>query len=255
MFGLDSWLAAQSGSGAMALVVAVLLGLRHATDPDHLTAVSTLVLGDRDQGTRRAGLLGLAWGVGHATTLFVFGLPVILVGRFLPEAVTGVAELAIGVVIVLLAARLLLRWRLGTFHSHNHVHDGVGHEHPHVHELGRHDDHRADHAHPHAASLGKSPLAAFGIGLLHGAGGSAAVGVLLIGVASGRAQGVVALLLFAAATAVSMALVSTGFGYALVHSATPHRLERFVPAISAFGVAFGAWYAVTAFNALGALAR
>ena len=93
----------------MALSVAVLLGLRHATDPDHLTAVSTLVLGDRHQGTRRAGALGLAWGLGHAATLFAFGLPVILVGRFLPEAVTGAAEMAIGVVIVALAARLLLR--------------------------------------------------------------------------------------------------------------------------------------------------
>jgi len=250
MFGLDSWLAAQSGSGAMALAVAVLLGLRHATDPDHLTAVSTLVLGDSNQGTRRAGFLGFAWGLGHATTLFIFGLPVILVGRLLPEAVTGAAEMAIGIVIVLLAGRLLLRWRRGTFHSHAHVHGGVEHAHPHVHELHAHEEHGPDHAHLHAASLGKSPLAAFGIGLFHGAGGSAAVGVLLVGVASGRGQGVLALLLFAAATAVSMAIVSTGFGYVLVHSKAPHRLERFVPAISVAGVVFGAWYTVTALSGL-----
>src|SRR5258705_10276567 len=115
MFGLDSRLAAQGGSGAMALAAAVFLGLRHATDPDHLTAVSTLVLGDRNRGTRRAGVLGLAWGLGHGATLFLFGLPIILVGRFLPEAVTGAAELAIGVVIVALAARLFTRWRRGTF--------------------------------------------------------------------------------------------------------------------------------------------
>jgi len=250
MFGLDSWLAAQSGSGAMALAVAVLLGLRHATDPDHLTAVSTLVLGDRNQGTRRAGALGLAWGLGHAATLFAFGLPVILLGRYLPEAITGAAETAIGVVIFALAARLLLRWRRGTFHSHSHAHGNVGHAHPHVHELAGHEHHAEHHEHAHAESLGRSPLAAFGIGLLHGTGGSAAVGVLLVGVVSGRGEGVLALLLFAAATALSMALVSTAFGYALVHSRAPRRLERFVPVMGIAGMVFGAWYTVAALHAL-----
>jgi len=251
MFGLDSWLAAQGGSGVMALAVAVLLGLRHATDPDHLTAVSTLVLGDRHQGTRRAGALGLAWGLGHAATLFAFGLPVILVGRFLPEAVTGAAEMAIGVVIVALAARLLLRWRRGTFHSHSHAHGDVGHAHPHVHELRGHEHHGEAHTHAHADSLGRSPLAAFEIGLLHGAGGSVAVGVLLVGVVSGRGRGVLALLLFAAATAVSMALVSTAFGYALVHARAPRRLEAFVPAMGVAGMVFGSWYTIAALGAFG----
>jgi len=234
----------------MALAVAVLLGLRHATDPDHLTAVSSLVLGDRNHGTRRAGALGLAWGLGHAATLFAFGLPVILVGRYLPKAVAGVAEMAIGVVIFALAARLLLRWRRGTFHSHSHAHGSVGHAHPHVHELAGHEHHDDHHEHAHAESLGRSPLAAFGIGLLHGAGGSTAVGVLLVGVVSGREEGVLALTLFAAATALSMALVSTAFGYALVHSSAPRRLERFVPAISLAGMAFGTWYTVEALSAL-----
>ena len=74
MFGLDDQIAGL-GAGEAFLVVAViaiLLGLRHATDPDHLTAVSTLVAGDRAD-TRGAGRLGLAWGLGHATTLFAFG--------------------------------------------------------------------------------------------------------------------------------------------------------------------------------------
>src|SRR5687768_8751251 len=110
MPGLDAWI---SGSGAtssqaLALLAAVLLGLRHATDPDHLTAVSTLVLSDRRHGTRRANLLGFAWGLGHATTLFAFGLPVILFGRHLPSPLQRAAEAAIGVTIIALAARLLL---------------------------------------------------------------------------------------------------------------------------------------------------
>ena len=76
MLGLDEWIVKLGGSGMMALLVAILLGLRHATDPDHLTAVSTLVLADRRHGRRRATVLGLAWGLGHAATLFGFGLPV-----------------------------------------------------------------------------------------------------------------------------------------------------------------------------------
>ena len=255
MFGLDdrlAWLATLGGSQGMALTVAILLGLRHATDPDHLTALSTLVLGDRDvrRGTGRAGMLGLAWGLGHAVTLFACGLPVILFGRYLPAAVTAAAELAIGVVIVILAVRLLVRWRRGQFHSHRHAHGAVQHAHPHVHELRPSEGHTGEHRHPHAESLGRSPAAAFGIGLLHGAGGSAAVGVLLVGVVSSRGQGVLALLLFAAATALSMALVSTGFGFALVRSTTPWRLERWVPAVSVAAMLFGGWYAASALSSL-----
>jgi high-affinity nickel permease len=74
MLGLDNWIAAFSDSGKLALVavVAVVLGFRHATDPDHLAAVSTLVAGTREHATRAAARLGLFWGLGHATTLFAF---------------------------------------------------------------------------------------------------------------------------------------------------------------------------------------
>ena len=94
MFGLDERIAALGSGEAFLLVaaVAVLLGLRHATDPDHLTAVSTLVMSDRRSGTRRAASLGAAWGLGHATTLFLFGLPVVLFRSALPEAVQSAAE-------------------------------------------------------------------------------------------------------------------------------------------------------------------
>src|SRR5262245_35111997 len=244
MLGVDSWPAAHGDRGAMALIAAGLLRLRHATHPDHLPAISTQVLGARRAGTPRAGVLGLAWGLGHAVTLFLFGLPVILLGTLLPSWVSSGAEKAIGVVIVILAARLLLRWSRGTFHSHSHAHGGLDHSHPHVHELGPHDHHGYEHSHAHEETLGRSPLAAFGIGLLHGTGGSAAAGVLLVGMIQGRGRGVLALVLFAAATAISMALVSTLFGHALVRSATPHRLERWVPLFSLAGIVFGAWYAL-----------
>lgn len=248
MFGLDDWVAGQGGSGAMALLVAVLLGLRHATDPDHITAVSTLVLSDRRHGTRSAGFLGFAWGLGHATTLFLFGLPVILFRRYLPEAVQRAAELTIGLVILFLAVRLLVRWRRGAFHSHPHAHGGIQHAHPHMHELRAPEEHAGEHAHSHShgEALGRSPLAAFGIGLVHGAGGSAAVGVLLVSAVSSRAAGVIALFLFAAATAVSMALVSTAFGYALARGPIARRLAAWVPVFGVAGALFGLWYAFAA---------
>jgi ABC-type nickel/cobalt efflux system permease component RcnA len=253
MFGLDEWIASHAGGGALALLVAVLLGLRHATDPDHLTAVSTLVLADQRQRTSRASRLGLAWGLGHAVTLFSFGLPVILFRRLLPPAVEVAAEFTVGVVIVGLALRLLLRWRRGTFHTHAHAHAGATHAHPHLHEIAGDAaaQHRTQHAtlhahHTHGESLGRSPLTAFGVGLLHGAGGSAAVGVLLVSAVSGGARGVLALLLFAAATAASMAFVSSAFGYALARGAVTARLERLVPVFGVGGVLFGVWYALAA---------
>jgi cytochrome c biogenesis protein CcdA len=246
MFGLDEWIAQLGGKGVMALAVAVLLGLRHATDPDHLTAVSTLVLSDQRDGARRAGALGLAWGLGHATTLLAFGLPVVLFRRHLPEGLIRGAEVAIGIVIFLLALRLLIRWARGYFHVHTHSHGGVEHSHPHIHESG-HGSHAATkHGHPHADQLGRSPLAAFGIGMVHGIGGSAGVGILIVGAASDEIRGVAALLLFAAGTAVSMALVSSSFGYALARGPVARRGSSLIPVLALASLAFGAWYALDA---------
>src|SRR3954451_19847819 len=99
MFGLDDHIAqlGTGGSIVLALIVALLLGLRHATDPDHLTALSTLVLsGDDQRGARKSRRLGLAWGLGHATTLILFGLPVLLLHSALPDGLQSAAEAGIG---------------------------------------------------------------------------------------------------------------------------------------------------------------
>jgi ABC-type nickel/cobalt efflux system permease component RcnA len=243
---------AAEGGLATALLVALLLGLRHATDPDHLTAMSTLVLSERPSGGARAGLLGLAWGAGHAVTLCLFGLPVVLVGRELPERAVRAAELAVGLLIVGLAARLLVRWRRGYFHSHPHRHGELRHAHPHVHEHASAEVHppEHDHAHRHGERLGRSPLAAFGIGLVHGVGGSAGAGVLVVA-ALGPAAGALALGLLAAGTTLSMALASLIFGQILLREAAVRRLERLVPVLGAASLAFGLWYALAATGLLG----
>lgn len=251
MHFLDDWILGLGGGGVtLGLVVALLLGARHATDPDHLTAVSTLILSDDKRGGRRAGVLGLFWGLGHATTLFLFGVPIVLLGAQLPDAVGRGAEFLIGVVTAGLAVRLLLRWRRGYFHSHPHHHGEVRHTHPHVHVHAPAAGHPGAHPHRHADAMGRSPATAFSIGLMHGIGGSAGVGILLVASATDRVSAVAGLLLFAAATALSMAFVSAAVGYGLVRGPVAPRLERLVPAVGAASLVFGVWYALSAIGSV-----
>lgn len=254
MLGLDDAITGLGAEGgvALALVIAVLLGLRHATDPDHLTAVTTLLVSNREHPARRsAAVLGLAWGVGHGATLLLLGLPVVLAGPYLPEAVQRGAELAVGVLIVMLAARLLARWQRGYFHAHAHAHGDVRHAHPHVHEhaRGRH-LHPVEHPHSHPEDLGRTPRAAFGIGMLHGAGGSAAAGILLVGAIPDRLDAAIGLVLFALASAISMTLASHLFGSALAREPVLRRIRAAVPALGVLALLFGAWYALGALEAV-----
>lgn len=243
MFGLDDWIA-QFSDGATLLIisgVAILLGLRHATDPDHLAAVTTLIAGGKERTKRAAARLGFAWGLGHATTLFAFGLPIVLFKAYLPERVQQGAEASVGVVIIALAAWLLIRWRRGLFHVHVHDHGSGRHVHGHT--------HGARAVHPHGHELrGRSPLQAYGIGLLHGMGGSAGVGILLLATIHDHVIAVIALTLFAAFTAVSMALLSTGFGLTLSSAPVRRSFNRLAPALGVASLVFGIWYALGAFQ-------
>lgn len=250
MHGLEAWIAELgSRSVLLGLAAALILGIRHASDPDHVTALSTLVFSDRADTRRRAGRLGLAWGLGHGLTLFLLGLPVVFLGEWLPEVVARAAELAIGGLIVALAVRLLVRWRRGYLHVHVHEHDGVRHAHPHMHEHAKTDPHPPREAHGHAHrrdSLGRSPREAFGIGLVHGVGGSAGAGVLLVAAASSPVVGTLALFVFAAGTALSMAAVSALVGHGLGTGRLGRWMEPVIPAIGLASLAFGVWYAVGA---------
>ena len=193
MFGLDDWLAglSQGGSVLVVILVATLLGLRHATDPDHLAAVTTLVASGRERATRSAARLGAWWGLGHAVTLVAFGLPILLAERLLPERVQQ-GETAVAALIVFLAVRLLVRWRHGMFAT-------VGAD-------------TAASGHRHGV---RTRFGAFGIGLVHGMGGSAGVGVLLLAAIPDETVAVAALLVLALFTAVSMTIVTTGVGAGL----------------------------------------
>jgi ABC-type nickel/cobalt efflux system permease component RcnA len=250
VFGLDDWIAELGADGgiAVALLVALLLGLRHATDPDHLTAVSTLVLGENRGGRRAAGVLGLAWGMGHAISLLVLGLPFVLWGDALPENLHQAAEIAIGALIVFLGVRLLVRWRRGYFHVHPHRHGDVVHAHPHMHEHAHGGN--TPHEHPHAEELGRTPLAAFGIGLVHGIGGSAGAGILLVSTIDDPEAAAVALVVFTVATAAAMGLATLAFGHVLSRDKVAARLESAVPVLGVLGMLFGAWYVLGSVEAV-----
>ena len=239
MFGLDDQIAHFSDGVTVLVVigVAVLLGLRHATDPDHLAAVTTLIASSKDRTKRLAARLGFAWGLGHATSLFAFGLPIVLFKAYLPEDVQQGAETVVGFLIVALAVWLLVRWRRGLFHVHLHDHGPL--EHAHLHR------HAAAPAHGHSHTVrARSPLQAYGIGLVHGMGGSAGVGVLLLAGIHDRMVAVAALALFAFFTAVSMALLSTGFGLTLSSELMRRSFHRIAPALGASSLLFGVWYAL-----------
>jgi len=236
------------GSGvAITIAAAMLLGLRHATDPDHLTAVATLALSDGRTRPWRTARLGAAWGLGHASTLVIVGAPMILLDSDLPEPVQRGAEIAVGAVIIALAVRLVIRWRRGYFHSHEHEHNGVVHSHPHLHD----DEHPAGAAHPpgHAHShdaLGRSPRAAYGIGLIHGLGGSAAIVLLLIAAIPDEVYATTLLVVFAAGTAVSMMVCTGAFGTVLSRGWIAGHLQHAVLPLAALSLAFGTWYALSA---------
>jgi high-affinity nickel permease len=246
MFGLDESIAGLNGGSVFLVIigVAVLLGLRHALDPDHLMAVSTLVASRGAGGGRRAARLGGAWGLGHATTLSVLGLPIVLFNDYLPERIQQLAEVAIGLVIALLAVGLLLRWRRGAFHAHAHSHGDLEHRHLHSHAGP------SVHDHGYTMSLGRTPLASYGIGLVHGVGGSAGVGILLLASIPNHVEGVIALIVFALFTAVSMMFVSTAFGYTIARGSVVRRFDALAPAIGLLSLGFGVWYALGALEAV-----
>jgi len=220
VFGLDERLAAFSDGASIwiILIVAVLLGLRHATDPDHLAAVTTLVASGEERAVRGAGALGLAWGLGHAATLFAFGLPILLFDSVLPQPVQRGAETVIGVVIVYLALRLLVRWRRGELRFH---------------------------VHPHAHGA-RTRRGAFAIGLMHGVGGSAGVGVLVLASVGSPGLAVISFVLLALFTAVSMSLLSSGLGSLLVSRPVGASLGAVAPALGGASLAFGVWCATAA---------
>src|SRR3954469_22321475 len=232
---IDGWLTGLLDGAPLlvALAIALVLGLRHASDPDHLMAVTSLVAAE-DGGTRRAARLGPWGGAGHAAILLVLGLPLIFFKSALPAWLESSAERAVGVVILVLAARVILKWVRGDFRAGAHAHERG-------HGRRRHLRHGHDTRHRHVRV--RTPQQAFSIGVLHGLAGTGAVVLLLLAALPTQLEAAAALGLFAPMTAFSMALCTTAFSWVLTRPLVePVYRSVLIPALGLVGLMFGVWY-------------
>jgi high-affinity nickel permease len=218
----------------VALLVAFLLGLRHASDPDHLVAVTSLVAAE-DGDTRKAAGLGAWWGAGHATSLLALGIPLIAFKAQLPVWLESGAEKTIGLVILVLAARVILKWARGDYRASAHAHDSG---HPRRRHLRR--GRGTAHRHVRVRTRGQAAM----IGLLHGLAGTGAVVVLLIAALPTQFEAALALAVFAPMSVASMAACTAAFAWVLTRPLVePVYRSVLIPGLGLFGVMFGLSYA------------
>jgi hypothetical protein len=217
-------------AGAAPLAIAILglvLGMRHATDPDHVIAVTTIL--SRERRLSVATRIGVVWGLGHTLTVLVVGAAIIVFKIAIPARLGLSMEFAVAMVLILLgvgsAANLvrsgLSRLRGGSpgrdrliVHSHTHAHGGAIHSHPHVHAEAQHGGKTAHH--DHRIGAGVPPLSArrpllrsFGVGLVHGLAGSAAIALLVLSAIPDALWATLYLAIFCLGTILGMALITT----------------------------------------------
>lgn len=217
----------------VALALAFALGLRHASDPDHLVAVTSLLACDGGD-LRGAARLGAWWGAGHALTLLVVGLPLIAFHSSLPAWLERGAEIGVGIVILALAARVVRKWLRGGYRAGSHRHPpGARGAHTHLH---------ADRGHSHERERTRGE--AFAIGILHGLAGTGAVAVLLVAALPGRVEAAAALAVFAPMSVLSMSALTAVFAWVLTRPIVePLYRGVLIPALGALGLLFGLWHA------------
>lgn len=185
------------------LVVGLLLGMKHATEADHLAAVATLAT--RQSSLKQTLRQGVAWGIGHTLTLMLFGGAVLLLGQVISPRLEQALETAVGIMLIALGAdvlRRLVRDRIH-FHVHRH-HPDTAHVHAHSHRgEGRHAD--SAHRHVHAQ---RWPVRALAVGMMHGLAGSAALVVVALQTIPSARLGVGYIALFGVGSIAGMAMLS-----------------------------------------------
>jgi ABC-type nickel/cobalt efflux system permease component RcnA len=224
--------------------VGFLLGIRHATDPDHVIAVTTIV--SRQRSIRHAGLIGILWGVGHTITILLVGAAIILFNLAIPPRIGLAMELAVGLMLILLGVLNLTgvtQWVTHRFtpghkheeviHSHAHRHGGEVHAHIHSHNPEVHVHTHLDRDGEPAGAFQKA-LARIGlyqllrpvaIGIVHGLAGSAAVALLVLTTIREPRWAIVYLLVFGVGTIAGMMLITMMIGVPFAY--TGKRFENF----------------------------
>ena len=210
------------------LFLGFFLGMRHATDADHVVAMATIV--SRERSLVGSALIGAAWGVGHTVTVMAVGTAIIVFGVVIPPRLGMSMEFAVGVMLVVLGVLTLTG--MGSIaraahgharlpggqeldlHDHLHTHGDYVHRHQHSHGPGAH-----GHAEEHTplgrldrSGLGRisfySWLRPFVVGLVHGLAGSAAVALMILSIIREPVAALGYLLLFGLGTIVGMMLIT-----------------------------------------------
>jgi hypothetical protein len=214
-------------SALLLLAIGFFLGMRHATDPDHVVAVSTIV--SRERSLPRAGWIGVLWGIGHTATILAVGAAIILFGLAIPPRLGLALEFSVAMMLVLLGALNLtgaMHWMSHRFspthpehrgsHSHLHSHGDYAHDHRHAHGEGS--EHHGKEIEPPGWLV--RPFARLGlfhslrpllVGIVHGLAGSAAVALLVLGTIRDARWAVFYLLIFGLGTIVGMMLLTLLF--------------------------------------------
>jgi len=220
------------------IAIGFFLGMRHATDPDHVIAVSTIV--SRQRSMKHAALIGVLWGLGHTITILIVGAAIILFGLAIPPRVGLTMELSVGLMLILLgilnlsgAVRWVTeRWTRRAAHSRAHVHGDYihSHSHGHTHEIHGH----AEDATPVGwmdRAFGQiglyQVLRPLAVGIVHGLAGSAAVALLVLTTIRTPVAAVVYLLVFGIGTIAGMMLITAVIAMPFTFSQTRFtRLNR-----------------------------
>jgi hypothetical protein len=190
-----------------------LLGMRHALEPDHLAAVSTLVTGERN--SRKAALLGVCWGLGHTCSLIVVGTVLVFLRAEMPARIADGFELCVALMLIGLGLRAIyLAARQGPAGpAHVHHHGDKVHEH-----------HGAPaHIHIGTWTLARRPLI---VGAVHGLAGSGALTALVVATLPSTAARIAYMAVFGLGSTLGMAALSGLLGWPLARAGRHRGLAR-----------------------------
>lgn len=228
-------------TGTFALLgLGLVYGLRHATEADHVVAVSTIV--SEHRSVWRSAFVGGLWGIGHTFALVLVGILVLALRVAIPDRVGEWLELGVAVMIVVLGASALLRAvrRPAQVHLHKHSHDGVSHLHVHFHEpetqhIGR------VRAHSHAIKqVGIKP---FLVGAMHGLAGSGALIIIVVAQTGSVKMGLLYLAIFGVGSVGGMLLMSALIGLPFALTSGFNGIHQVLQTTAGvLSIAFGCWY-------------
>ena len=242
-------------AGALGVLgLGLVYGLKHATEVDHIVAVSTIVSEHRKLS--HAAWVGGLWGAGHTISLAVVGSLVLAMRVVILERIAGLLELAVALMIIFLGVSATARafGKRGDFHLHEHTHDDVPHVHLHFHEPStRHAGPVKSHSHA-IRQVGFKPVL---VGAVHGLAGSAALTLLVLTQIRSMTLGLLYLGMFGLGSLSGMLLMSGIVGLPFVLSA--RRLTRVHYNVQmtagALSACFGLWYAYSICTANGSFLK